>query len=293
MPHLSIREVTKSFRGQEVLHKLSLELGDGMTGLLGPNGSGKSTLLRILATTLRPSEGAIELEGLNPRTNLRAYRGMVAFMPQSFELHPSLTPLDFLNLMSVLRGVTHRKAYAQIEGLADALNLTEVLSEGRLSELSGGTVQRVAIAATLIGHPRLILLDEPTSGLDLEERIRFRLLIEEVSRQAVVVMATHVTQDVEMGCARLVILREGSLVADDSPSDFTSALGDRVRYMTIRADELRSIRRGHPVLSCASLPGGLLGVRVVAGPGDQGGERREPTVEDAYAELMRRLSSNG
>lgn len=112
MPHLSIREVTKSFRGQEVLHKLSLELGDGMTGLLGPNGSGKSTLLRILATTLRPSEGAIELEGLNPRTNLRAYRGMVAFMPQSFELHPSLTPLDFLNLMSVLRGVTRREAYA-------------------------------------------------------------------------------------------------------------------------------------------------------------------------------------
>lgn len=293
MPHLSIREVTKSFRGQEVLHKLSLELGDGMTGLLGPNGSGKSTLLRILATTLRPSEGAIELEGLNPRTNLRAYRGMVAFMPQSFELHPSLTPLDFLNLMSVLRGVTRREARTQIEGLADALNLTEVLSEGRLSELSGGTVQRVAIAATLIGHPRLILLDEPTSGLDLEERIRFRLLIEEVSRQAVVVMATHVTQDVEMGCARLVILREGSLVADDSPSDFTSALGDRVRYMTIRADELRSVRRGHPVLSCASLPGGLLGVRVVASPGDQGGERREPTVEDAYAELMRRLSSNG
>lgn len=286
-PCLEISGVSKKFHGEEILHPMSLKIDKGITGLLGPNGSGKSTLLRILASILRPATGSIALDGIDSRKRTKEYRGYVGFLPQKFELFQRLTPYEFLLFIGTLRGLAMEAAKFQIEQLSHELNLVEVLSSRDLSNLSGGTVQRIAIAAALMGTPRLILLDEPTAGLDLEERIRFRFLLERVSQQSCVIVSTHITQDIELSCSRLLILRKGSLVSDSDPEKLKVSLIGRIRIVTIPKTDFSAVCQDYPVLSCCNNEDGTLRLRLITNREEEWGEECAPTIEDAYVSLMK------
>lgn len=288
VPHcLEIGGVSKNFHGEEVLHPMSLKIDKGITGLLGPNGSGKSTLLRVLASILRPDTGSVALDGIDSQKRTEEYRSYVGFLPQKFELFQRLTPYEFLLFIGTLRGLAMETAKYQIEQLSYELNLSEVLSIRDLSNLSGGTVQRVAIAAALIGAPRLILLDEPTAGLDLEERIRFRFLLERVSQRSCVIISTHITQDIELCCSRLLMLRKGSLVCDSDPEKLKQSLIGRIRIVTIPKTDFSTVCQDYPVLSCCDSADGTLRLRLIANHEEVWGEKCAPTIEDAYVSLMK------
>lgn len=288
VPHcLEISGVSKNFRGEEVLHPMSLKIDKGITGLLGPNGSGKSTLLRVLASILRPDTGSVALDDIDSQKRTEEYRSYVGFLPQKFELFQRLTPYEFLLFIGTLRGLAMETAKYQIEQLSYELNLSEVLSIRDLSNLSGGTVQRVAIAAALMGAPRLILLDEPTAGLDLEERIRFRFLLERVSQRSCVIISTHITQDIELSCSRLLMLRKGSLVCDSDPEKLKQSLIGRIRIVTIPKTDFPAVCQDYPVLSCCDNADGTLRLRLIANHEEEWGEKCAPTIEDAYVSLMK------
>lgn len=285
---LDVKGVSKTFNGREVLHSVDFTLEPGITGILGPNGAGKSTLLSILASMLRPTRGTVSFGGINAFEDTERYRNMVGFLPQQFELFPNLSPYEFFQIMGMIKGLSKCDMEAEIEYMANELNIAEVLMDYRISSLSGGTVQRVAIAAALLGKPPLILLDEPSAGLDLEERIRLRLVLERIARNACVVISTHITQDLELACSKILVLHHGSIICNEAPKNLLQGIEGYVRSIKIPEEEFCDFTKKYPVLSCSPLSSGSLIVRAIVDNGLDEGVECDPTLEDAYVALMRK-----
>jgi ABC-2 type transport system ATP-binding protein len=220
---ISLRGVAKTYAdGHEALRGVDLELGEGMFGLLGPNGAGKTTLLSILVLALEPSRGERLYAGLDPRVSgtRAAIRKMLGFLPQDFQAIRHLSGLEYLIHCARLREValTRRELERRARRLLDAVDLTDAANRAA-GTYSGGMRRRLGIAQAMIHAPRLLVIDEPTAGLDPEERIRFRNLIAEVAESVVVVLSTHICEDIEATCDRIGIIAGGTLVFDGRPSE--------------------------------------------------------------------------
>jgi ABC-2 type transport system ATP-binding protein len=289
---LAIRNLSKTYaNGVQALKGVSLDIPNGMFGLLGPNGAGKSTLMRTIATLQDPDSGSIHLDDLDVLADKQAARQTLGYLPQEFGVYPKVTAEVMLDHFAMLKGVVDRKERkALVESLLRQVNLWEKRYY-KLGTFSGGMRQRFGIAQALIGSPRLIIVDEPTAGLDPEERNRFLNLLAEVGEKVVVILSTHIVDDVTDLCPRMAIIAQGELRLVGEPREAIRSLDGRVWRKTAGKDELALLREQHNVLS-TRLVGGQPVVHVLsdANPGD-GFVAVPPNLEDVYFGELRRATS--
>lgn len=262
--------------GKKALQDITVNFeSPGFIGILGPNGAGKTTLMKLLIAGLIPTKGEILLDGkplLSQETQLKAQLG---YLPQSFGLYDELTVWQFLDYMAALKGVKGRK---YIDEALERTSLTEQ-KRVRIRNLSGGQRQRVGIAQALLGNPQLIILDEPTVGLDPEERIKFRNIFSEMAQNKIVLLSTHIVEDVQAVCSRVLVIYGGLILYDGSPSVLISDAAEHVGTYIAQAGE--SVPEGCRVVSKVNVSNGIR-CRIVAEKLPKFAEIAEPTLEDAY-----------
>jgi ABC-type multidrug transport system ATPase subunit len=280
---LSIVDVSKTYsNGVKALRGVSLEVGTGLFGLLGPNGAGKSTLMRTIATLQEPDSGRISLDGLDVLADPQGLRSRLGYLPQEFGVYPGVSAQVLLEHLALLKGVTNRKARAeQVDAL---LHLTNLHAHRRkaVESFSGGMRRRFGIAQALLGDPRLVIVDEPSAGLDPEERHRLHDLLSEIGERRIVLLSTHIVEDVRQLCTRMAVLSEGRVLLEGEPGPLVQALAGRVWRKTVAREEVAACRAALPVLS-TQLRAGRMQVQILADARpDAGFEPVAPDLEDVY-----------
>jgi ABC-2 type transport system ATP-binding protein len=281
---LSIRDLSKTYAGGvRALRGVSLDIPPGMFGLIGPNGAGKSTLMKILATLLEPDSGSAHLDSLDLIADKDATRRLLGYLPQEFGVYPKMSAYDLLNHLAVMKGILNRGERKElVEGLLNQTNLWEFRKRA-LGTYSGGMKQRFGIAQALLANPRLIIVDEPTAGLDPTERNRFLNLLSAIGRNVVVILSTHIVDDVSELCSRMAIINNGEVLLQGVPSQTIDELKGKVWRKVVSTDEERAaIEASFNVIS-SHLVGGLQELRVYAesAPGE-GFSAAEANLEDVY-----------
>ncbi len=285
---LTIRSLSKRYHdGTRALDQVSLTVPRGMFGLLGPNGAGKSTLMRIVAGLQEPDTGDVRLGPVDVLRDPETVRRSLGYLPQEFGFYPSATALDLLDHFAVLKGVRQRaERKALVEALLRRTNLWQVRHK-RLGGFSGGMRQRFGIAVALIGEPRLIIVDEPTAGLDPEERVRFLNLLAELGEQAVVILSTHIVDDVAELCSQMAVINRGRIQFEGDPLGAIADLRGHVWRRFVTADELARLEQDQRVLA-TKMVAGRLAVRIKASVSPSAGfDVVEPTLEDVYFDALR------
>ena len=285
---LRIANLSKTYpNGTQALRDVSLSIPTGMFGLLGPNGAGKSTLMRVLATLQDPDTGSVHFGDIDVLRDKKSLRRTLGYLPQEFGLYPKVSAVRLLDHFAVLEGMLDRRERrAVVEALLQQTNLWQA-RKVKLGEYSGGMRQRFGIAVALLGDPKLIIVDEPTAGLDPEERVRFLNLLAEIGRDSVVILSTHIVDDVAELCSRMAIIDQGRITLEADPPAAVGSLRGRVWRKLIESVELESYRESFHVLS-NRLSLGRNAVRVLhdGSPGD-GFEAAEPDLEDVYFATLR------
>jgi ABC-type multidrug transport system ATPase subunit len=290
---LEISNLSKCYpNGVQALSDVSLQIPAGMYGLLGPNGAGKSTLMRTIATLQQPDSGSIKLDDLDVLQQPAELRKKLGYLPQDFGVYPRISALDMLDHMAVLKGFTNKKERREIvDNLLRQTNLHDVRKKA-LAGFSGGMRQRFGIAQALIGDPQLIIVDEPTAGLDPEERNRFLNLLSDIGENKVVILSTHIVDDVTNLCPRMAIIAEGRIVREGKPSDLINDLRGSVWVKTVERGEVEAHRNRHNVISSKLYAGrSILHVLSDTDPGDDF-EPHEPDLEDVYFSTLQSANGN-
>jgi len=280
---LTLSGVTHIYRdGTKALDDVSLSIPKGMFGLLGPNGAGKSTLMRSIATLQTPSQGSIRFGAIDVIREPAKLRATLGYLPQDFGVYPRVSAYDLLSHLAVLKGFSsagERKSL--VEALLNQVNLWSVRKKA-VAGFSGGMRQRFGIAQALIGNPSLIIVDEPTAGLDPEERNRFNNLLVEIGENVVVILSTHIVDDVADLCSRMAIIHEGRIILEGSPAELTGALKGRVWRRVIGKEAPADLQTRFPVIS-SRLRGGNTVIHVLADQCPEAGfEPVDAGVEDLY-----------
>ncbi len=286
---LEIQNLSKTYaNGVQALKDVTLEIPNGMFGLLGPNGAGKSTLMRTIAALQSPDTGTLRFGEIDVLRQPDALRRTLGYLPQDFGVYPRVNAVDMLDHLAVLKGLSDRsKRKVVVEGLLKQTNLWDVHSKA-LSGYSGGMRQRFGIAQALLGDPKLIIVDEPTAGLDPEERNRFHNLLAEIGESVVVLLSTHIVEDVADLCPRMAIMNQGQIVSQGSPAALTAELEGKVWRRVVAKDALDETRARLDVISTRRVAGELV-VHVLADHAPESGfSPVAPTLEDVYFATLTR-----
>jgi ABC-type multidrug transport system ATPase subunit len=285
---LRIGGVSKTYaNGVQALKDVTLTIPAGMYGLLGPNGAGKSTLMRILATLQEADTGQVFLGDLDVLRQKRDVRRTLGYLPQEFGVYPKVSAEALLDHFAVLKGIAGRRARSGVvKALLKQVNLWDVRRQ-KLGGYSGGMRQRFGVAVALLGNPKLLIVDEPTAGLDPAERVRFLNLLSELGENSVVLLSTHIVEDVSELCTRMAIINEGRILLEAEPLRAIEDLRGRIWRRVIAKTELEAVEREHAVISTKLLAGRTV-VRVYgdAQPGPEF-EAVQPDLEDVYFTAMR------
>lgn len=284
---LSIRNISKTYpNGVQALNNISLTIPNGMYGLLGPNGAGKSTLMRTLATLQEPDSGEIHLGEINVLKQKDEVRQTLGYLPQEFGLYPSAKAEDLLDYFAVLKGITHRASRKEVvEGLLKQTNLWDKRRQ-KLGGFSGGMKQRFGVAVALLGNPKLMIVDEPTAGLDPAERVRFLNLLSELGENSVVLLSTHIVEDVSELCTRMAIINKGRILKEAEPLKAVKSLEGRIWKRVVEKSKLTELERDHKIISTKLLSGKtLVHIYSEENPGS-GFEQVSPDLEDVYFATM-------
>ena len=280
---LAISNLTKTYsNGVRALDGVSLTVENGLFGLLGPNGAGKSSLMRTIATLQEPDNGSITFDGRDVLADPQSLRHQLGYLPQDFGVYPGIPAVELLDYLAMLKGIHDRSARrAQIDSLLELTNLSAVRKKA-VSTYSGGMKQRFGIAQCLLGNPRLVIVDEPTAGLDPEERNRFHNLLSEIGENVVVILSTHIVEDVRDLCPRMAILTDGRILLHGAPADLIDQLAGRIWRKTVSKSEVAALRGEHAVIS-THLFGGATRVHLLADSQPASGfEQVTPDLEDVY-----------
>jgi ABC-type multidrug transport system ATPase subunit len=279
---LTVRGLTKTYKnGHRALDGVNLHVAPGLYGLLGPNGAGKSSLMRTLASLQLPDSGEIRLDGVDVLADPQFLRQRLGYLPQHVGAYPGVSAKALLSRFAWLKGRTNKEERErEVDHLLEKVNLRHV-SHRTVATYSGGMLRRFGIAMALIGSPRLVIVDEPTAGLDPDERNRFHRVLADVAEGSVVLLSTHIVEDIENLCKRLAILASGRILGEGSPEELITPLVGKLWT--------RVIPRGEPIpaaLNVMAAPGGTrVVVRSDASPGPLF-ESRPPILEDAYAAVL-------
>jgi ABC-type multidrug transport system ATPase subunit len=287
---LVIDNLSKTYsNGVRALRDVSLTIGQGMFGLLGPNGAGKSSLMRTIATLQEADSGTVTLGSVDVLRDKAAVRQVLGYLPQEFGVYPRVTAETMLDHIASLKGIANARERREIvEGLLQKVNLYAVRKKN-LGTFSGGMKQRFGIAQALLGNPKLIIVDEPTAGLDPAERNRFHNLLSEIGENTIVILSTHIVEDVTNLCSDMAIICLGEVVAKGNPNDLVAELQGKVFKKTIDKADLARYRSEYQVISTA-LKAGKTQIRILADVLPAGFEPAEADLEDVYfAEITQRM----
>ncbi|MEM8928490.1 MAG: ABC transporter ATP-binding protein [Bacteroidota bacterium] len=284
---LEIKNLSKTYsNGVQALKDVSLTIGRGMFGLLGQNGAGKSTLMRTIATLQDPDTGAIDFNGIDVLKNPEALRRTLGYLPQEFGVYPNVTAEELLTHIADMKGIVHKgERKDTVEALLQKVNLYDVRTK-KLDGYSGGMKQRFGIAQALLGGPELIIVDEPTAGLDPMERNRFYNLLSELGENAVVILSTHIVEDVSTLCSDMAIIGNGEVVLTGKPHEVEEAMRGKLYEMPIQKDELAAYQEKFKVISQRFFAGKLM-ITIMADDMPTGGfDVKAPSLEDAYFKIL-------
>jgi ABC-type multidrug transport system ATPase subunit len=247
---LTIQNLSKTYpNGVVALNNVSLTINKGMFGLLGPNGAGKSTLMRTIATLQEPDSGRIRLGDINVLEDKVGLRKVLGYLPQEFGVYPRISAQQLLDHMALLKGITHAGERKElVEAMLERVNLASHRKKS-VSSFSGGMRQRFGIAQALLGEPRLIIVDEPTAGLDPGERNRFYNLLSEIGENIIVILSTHIVDDVKELCSDMAILHQGEVLFSGSPQLAVDSLDGMIYEKSIEKHEMGSYREQYQVIS--------------------------------------------
>jgi ABC-2 type transport system ATP-binding protein len=284
---LHIKNLSKTYpNGVRALDRINLTIPRGMFGLLGPNGAGKSTLMRTIATLQEPDTGSIQLGNLDVLRQKDEVRKTLGYLPQEFGLYPNVSALRLLEHFAVLKGIVDRRSRGEVvQAILRQTNLWDVRKE-RLGGFSGGMRQRFGVAVALLADPTLIVVDEPTAGLDPAERVRFLNLLSDIGENAVVILSTHIVEDVVELCSRMAIISGGAILLETDPLHAMGQLRGRIWRRVLAREDLPTLEREHAVVSTRLLAGRtVVHVFAAESPGSEF-QPVEPGLEDVYFSTM-------
>ncbi|MDI9311508.1 MAG: ABC transporter ATP-binding protein [Limnohabitans sp.] len=290
MNSLKINNLTKTYNNDiKALTNINLEINNGMFGLLGPNGAGKSTLMKTIVGLTEPDNGNIIFNNENVIENSKFIKSQLGYLPQDFGVYPNISAYDLLNHLAILKGLnnaTTRKE--QILALLEKTNLLEHKNKA-VSTYSGGMRQRFGVAQALLGNPQIIIVDEPTAGLDPEERNRFNNLLSEIGENIIVILSTHLVEDVRNLCTQMAIIDKGELLVNGNPEQFIDQLKGKIWKKQIDKNELVAYQNQYKIIS-TQLQAGKLNIRVFADENLQNGFAPiEADLEDFYFTTLQNL----
>lgn len=274
--------------GTVALDDVSLSIPRGMYGLLGPNGAGKSTLMRTVATLQQPTAGSISFGDIDVLADPERLRRTLGYLPQDFGVYPRVSAYSMLDQLAILKGITNGKdRKSVVETLLEQTNLWAVRNKS-IAGFSGGMRQRFGIAQALIGNPELIIVDEPTAGLDPEERNRFLNLLAAIGDNVVVILSTHIVDDVADLCPRMAVLANGRLQLEGKPADLIAATRNRIWKKVIARQELEDYQSRYEVISTRLVAGNSV-IHVLSSSPPDGFEPVEGGLEDVYFSTLSTL----
>lgn len=285
---LKIEDLSKTYaNGVRALNDVSLTIPHGMYGLLGPNGAGKSTLMRTIATLQEADSGSMRLGEIDVLKQKDEVRKRLGYLPQEFGVYPRISALDMLDHLAILKGIGGSRQRKELVGaMLKRCNLYD-LRKKSLTSFSGGMRQRFGIAQALIGNPQLLIVDEPTAGLDPGERNRFYNLLAEVGEQVIVILSTHIVEDVTDLCTKMAIIHEGRVLYEGKPDDAVAQLKDRVWQRSIAKADLPAYEQRYRVIS-SRLVGGRPHLHVLSAQSPEDGFAPSvPDLEDVFFTRIR------
>ncbi len=280
---LTVENISKTYpNGVEALKNVSLEITNGIFGLLGPNGAGKSTLMRTIAALQEADDGLIMLGDIDVAKDKQALREMLGYLPQEFGVYPKVSAIDLLDHMAIMKGIADAQIRKeQVESLLYQVNLWES-KEQKLGTFSGGMKQRFGIAQALLGDPKLIIVDEPTAGLDPMQRNRFHNLLSEIGENVIVILSTHIVDDVSDLCNDMAIILNGELKLSGKPLELIKKIEGKVWQGLIEKDVAETLEDDERLIS-KRLYMGKVKVRLLSdGEPMKGFKLNEPEIEDLY-----------
>lgn len=280
---LRIANLNKTYpNGVQALKNVSLTIQKGMFGLLGPNGAGKSSLMRTIATLQEPDSGSIHLGDIDVIRQKEELRKVLGYLPQEFGVYPRVTPVEMLEHLAILKGVDNAKSRAElIQALLERVNLYEHRKK-YISSFSGGMKQRFGIAQALIGNPKLLIVDEPTAGLDPGERNRFYNLLADVGENVIVILSTHIVDDVRELCQDMAIIDKGQVLFNGKPADALTELKGLIWEKMIEKSEVETYKKQYRVISSKLVAGKPLIHAYSEAPLTEGFTEVAPNLEDVF-----------
>lgn len=280
---LRIEQLNKTYvNGVQALKDVSLNIGKGMFGLLGPNGAGKSSLMRTIATLQEADSGSITLGDIDVLRQKDELRRVLGYLPQEFGVYPRITPPELLTHLAILKGITASKERKElIDSLLERVNLQEHRKK-YISSFSGGMKQRFGIAQALLGNPKLLIVDEPTAGLDPGERNRFYNLLADVGENIIIILSTHIVDDVKELCSNMAVINKGQVLYSGSPADAIAQLRGLIWEKAISKSDMEQHRNKYHIISSKLVAGKpLIHIHSTETPND-GFASVEPNLEDVF-----------
>ncbi|WP_337842702.1 ABC transporter ATP-binding protein [Rheinheimera sp.] len=279
---LEIKGLTKTYdNGVKALNNVNLSISKGMFGLLGPNGAGKSSLMRTIATLQQPDTGSIQFNGIDVLNDPQALRKTLGYLPQDFSVYPRISAFDLLDHLAVLKGFNQKKVRKElVESLLAHTNLFQHKDKA-VSGFSGGMRQRFGIAQALLGDPDLLIVDEPTAGLDPEERNRFHNLLVSLGEQKVIILSTHIVDDVAELCPAMAVLASGQILQQGSPTQLIEQVQGKIWSKTVSAAEAAELEQQLPVIAKRLFAGRTV-LHVYAEQAPEGFAATPAGLEDVY-----------
>ncbi|HIC8755196.1 ABC transporter ATP-binding protein [Elizabethkingia anophelis] len=250
MNTLSVNHLSLTYKnGFQAIKDISLEIGNGMFGLLGPNGAGKSSLMKTIVGLQKPTSGSIVFNGVNVSEDPDYIKQNLGFLPQDFGVYPKVSAYDLLEHIALLKGISNRtERKKQILNLLEKVNLSDFRKK-EVHTFSGGMRQRFGVAQALLGNPKIIIVDEPTAGLDPEERNRFNSLLNDISKDVIVILSTHLVEDVRNLCSEMAIMNKGQVLRKGKPNELIAELENKIWSRPIDKSELENYRNIYHIIS--------------------------------------------
>lgn len=279
---LSIKNISKTYNnGVKALNSVNIDIPKGMFGLLGPNGAGKSSLMRTIATLQQADSGSIQFDNIDVLSQPNELRQRLGYLPQDFGVYPRVSAFDLLDHLAILKGLKNKAERKEVvDGLLAHTNLFQHRKKA-VSGFSGGMRQRFGIAQALIGDPDLLIVDEPTAGLDPEERNRFHNLLVTLGEDKVIILSTHIVDDVSELCSNMAVLGNGEILLQGNPLEITAKLNGQIWRKTVSLEEAAELEQSLPVISKRLFAGRTV-INVLADAPPEGFESTPATLEDVY-----------